>query len=72
MRILVEARVRVVPPAVRQLPVVHVVLAAPVPPHDTHEYQQQQQERERQHHTYEPAGSRHLVVAEDHRPVWER
>ena len=61
MRVLVEASLGVVPPSVRELAVVHVVLAAAVAPHHAHQHQHQQQERQRQHHADEPASRRCLV-----------
>lgn len=57
-----EAALRVVSAAVRELPVVHVVLAAAVAPHHAHQHQHQQQERQRQHHADEPSRRRSLVL----------
>lgn len=69
MRVLVEALLGVVPAAVLQLAVVHVVLAAAVASRHAHQHQHEQEERERHHHADEPARGRHRVVRSDDRSV---
>lgn len=51
--------------AVGQFPVVHIVLAAPIPLDDADDDQQQYQERNGQHHSDEPPGRGHVVARDD-------
>lgn len=66
LRVLGEATLfGVIVAPVGQFPVVHIVLAAPIPLDDADDDQQQYQERNGQHHSDEPPGRGHVVARDD-------
>jgi len=63
LRVLVEAALfGIIPPAVGQLPIVDIVLAAPIAPDDANDDEQDDDEGQGQHHAYEPSGIGHRLV----------
>lgn len=56
------ALLRVIVSPIRQLPIVHIILAASVSLDDADDDQQQDQEGDRKHHADEPTSGRHVFV----------
>lgn len=70
LRVLVEAAlIGVIPPAVGQLPIVDVVLAAPIAPDDADDDEQEDDEGQGQHHANEPTCIGHRLIGHHNRSL---